>query len=200
MDKDIFDRTNGTKELVFPGTRIAVAEEFIPGSGTYSTEDYIFSSVIGHVMINMDKHEISVIPKPTPAIMPNEGDIFIGSIVNISRQMVTVSINYLNKKEVYPNYTLVIHVSQVSREYLESAEDVLRLGDIIRGKIIDAKTIPLQGSLIGSQLGVILTHCSKCGERLGKIGRNKLKCPACSNIEFRKTTIDYGSDNLVLKI
>ena len=196
---EIFDRTKDANELVFPGTRLAVAEEFIAGPGTYSTGNFIFSSVYGNVIIDLEKHEISVMPKSTTAAVPKANDIVIGKIVNVSRQMVTVAVVSIKNQEIHPSYTLVIHVSSISRDYLETADEAIRLGDIVRAKILDAKTIPLQGSLIGSQLGVILASCSNCGERTKKIGRNKLKCPNCSLIESRKTAIDYGSGHLGFK-
>ncbi len=199
MTLDIYDRTKETGELVFPGTRLAVTEEFIGGQGTYTEGNLIYAAVAGKVSINIERHEISVMSKPTTAVIPRNGDIVIGGVVNASRQMITVSINYVNNREIYPNYTMVIHVSQLSKEYLDTVDEAVCLGDIVRAKVIDSKTIPLQGSLIGSQLGVILAKCSRCGSQLDKIGRNKLKCKECSYFEKRSTTIDYGSGKLAFK-
>ena len=80
MEHDVFDRTKDTNELVYPGTRLAVTEEFIAGSGTYSTDDYIFSAITGHVMINIEKHEISILPKPKSSPNPKNGDVFLGGV------------------------------------------------------------------------------------------------------------------------
>lgn len=190
---DIYDRSSSTDTLVFPGTRLSVIEEFHPGPGTYSDGEYVYSAVIGNVVIDYKNHEISVLTKPKTAILPKNGDIALGGVVNVSRQMITLAINYINNHEIYPTYTCIIHVSQVSKNYLENADEAVCLGDIVRCKFIDTKTIPLQGTMIGSQLGVILASCSKCGTRLNKIGRDKLSCPHCGNIERRKTAIDYGS-------
>ncbi|MBY9001103.1 MAG: exosome complex RNA-binding protein Csl4 [Candidatus Heimdallarchaeota archaeon] len=199
-NSEIFDRTKDSNELVFPGTRLAVAEEFIAGPGTYSTDDYVYSSVAGLVIIDLEKHEITVMPKAKMTPVPKNNDIILGKVVNVSRQVITVSVFSIGNQEIYPTYTMVIHVSSVSREYLETIDEAICLGDVIRGKIIDSKTIPLQGSLIGSQLGVIQSSCSICGEKLNKIGRNKLKCSNCSNVEERKTAIDYGSSHLGFKL
>jgi len=187
-------------ELVFPGTKIGVIEEFYPGSGTYTDNDFIYSAVLGTVVTDLEKHEISVLARPKTAVIPKNGDVALGGIVNVSKQMITVAVNYINNVEVYPTYTCIIHVSQVSRDYLENADDAVCVGDIVRCKFIDTKTIPLQGTMIGSQFGVILAYCSKCGHRLEKKGRNKLNCPECSNIERRKTAIDYGRGYLSLKV
>lgn len=200
MTSEIYDRIKDSGKLVLPGTRLAVTEELIGGDGTYSEENYIYSAVTGKVVIDLERHEISVLTKPQTAVIPKVGDIILGSVVNVSRQMITVSVSYINNKTVVPSYTMVIHISQLSKEYLETADDAVCLADIVRAKIIDAKTIPLQGSFISSQLGVVLAFCSKCGSNLEKIGRNKLKCTECSYIEKRKTTIDYGSGDLGFKI
>jgi len=199
MTLEIYDRTNDVGKLVLPGTRLAVTEEFIGGPGTYSEDNYIYSSVTGKVVMDLDKHEISVLAKPKAASVPKLRDIVLGSVVNVSRQMVTVAVSYVNNRPVQPSYTMVIHISQLSKEYLETADDAVCLADLVRAKVIDAKTIPLQGSLIGSQFGVVLGFCSQCGSRLDKIGRNKLKCPECSYVQKRKTPIDYGSGDLGFK-
>jgi exosome complex component CSL4 len=199
MTLEIYDRTKDSEKLVLPGTRLAVTEEFIGRSGTYSEGNFVYAAVTGKVVIDLERHEISVLSKPVSASVPKVGDIVLGSIVNVSRQMASVSVSYINNRIVQPSYTMVMHVSQLSKEYLETAEDAVRLADIVRAKVIDAKTIPLQGTLIGSQLGVVLASCSQCGYRLEKIGRNKLKCKSCSYIERRATTIDYGSSELGFK-
>ena len=199
MTLDIYDRIKDTDELVLPGTHLAVTEEFIAGEGTYSEGNQIYAAVAGKVNINIEKHEISVMPKAKIAVVPKNGDTVIGGVINASRQMITVSVNYVNNKEAYPTYTMVIHVSQISREYLDTVDEAVRLADIVRAKVIDDKTIPLQGSLIGSQLGVILASCSRCGRKLDKIGRDKLKCSECAYFEKRTTTIDYGSGKLAFK-
>lgn len=200
MTLEIYDRTKDSGKLVLPGTRLAVTEEFIGGSGTYSEKNYVYSAVTGKVIIDLERHEISVLSKPQSASVPKIGDIILGGVVNVSRQMTTVSVSYINNRPVRPSYTMVIHISQLSKEYLETADDAVCLADIVRAKIIDAKTIPLQGSLIGSQLGVVLAPCSQCGSKLEKIGRDKLKCTDCSYIQRRKTTIDYGSGELGFKL
>ena len=199
MTEEVYDRTKDTDKFVFPGTRLAVTEEFIGGEGTYTEGNYVFSAVPGVVIINLERHEITVLSKAKAAVVPKEGDIVIGGIVNASRQMITVSVAYVNNREIYPTYTMVVHVSQLSKEYLDTVDEAVALGDIVRAKVIDAKTIPLQGTLIGSQLGVVIGHCSKCGTNLEKIGRNKLKCKKCSNIDYKRTTIDYGSGQLAFK-
>lgn len=199
-NSEIFDRKNDSNELVFPGTRLAVTEEFIAGPGTYSTDDYIYSSVAGLVIIDFDKHEITVMSKAKMTPVPKNNAIVLGKVVNVSRQVISVAVFSIENQEIYPTYTMVIHISSISREYLETIDEAICSGDIIRAKLTDSKTIPLQGSLIGSQLGVIQSNCSICGAKLNKIGRNKLKCSNCSHIENRKTAIDYGSGHLGYKL
>lgn len=200
MTTDIFDRTKDSQELVYPGTRLAVTEEFISGSGTYSDNGYIFAAVTGAVSIDMEKHEITVISKAKMVTIPKIGSIVVGNISNVSRRMVSIALRFIDNVEIYPTYTCVVHVSQIYKGYLESADEVLNPGDVVRCKIIDAKTIPLQATFIGSQLGVLVSHCSLCGGKMDKIGRDKLKCSKCYRIEKRVTAIDYGSGHLGYKL
>ena len=46
-----------TGDVVLPGDRLGVIEEFIPGSGTYEEEGVIFSSIQGQINLDMEKRE-----------------------------------------------------------------------------------------------------------------------------------------------
>ena len=197
-NKSIGNGSENEESVVFPGTKIAVIEEFLGGPGTYIEEDSVYSSVYGTVSVNLNKYEISILSKPKMRIVPKEGDEGIGVVVGISKQMVTIALNYISNQEVYPTYTCFIHVSQISKDYLDNADELVSIGDIMRCKIIDAKTIPLQATLIGSSLGNLISYCNKCGLRLEKVNRDQLKCTECNSIQKRKTAMDYGNGNMNL--
>ncbi|MHA1400534.1 MAG: exosome complex RNA-binding protein Csl4, partial [Candidatus Heimdallarchaeaceae archaeon] len=134
------------------------------------------------------------------AVQPKVGSVCLGIVVNVTKQMATISLYYIDNEEVFPSYTCLLHVSQASKAYLETADDAVNIGDVVRVKIIDAKTIPVQCTMADSQLGVIISFCSKCGERMQKIGRDKLKCPECNNVDNKKTAIDYGHSNIQFRL
>lgn len=200
LSDETYNRIKDSDKLVLPGTKLATIEEFYAGNGTYSTDDYVYSATTGHVNINMSKYEISVISKPKSAPIPKKGSICMGSVSHVSRQIASISVNYINNTEVHPSYTCLIHISQISKEYLDNIGDAICPGDIIRCKLIDAKTLPLQGTMVDNQLGVIIGYCVKCGEELEKIGKDKLKCPQCNYIQKRKLALDYGINRSGFKL
>ncbi len=78
--------------------------------------------------------------------------------------------------------------------------DAFQITDIVRSKIVEHKLNEFTLSTVGRNFGVIHSDCSVCGTSLikAKDGLNKLKCPFCGNIEYRKLADDYGNvkDNL----
>ncbi|UJG42446.1 MAG: exosome complex RNA-binding protein Csl4 [Candidatus Heimdallarchaeum endolithica] len=198
---EIFDREKNKETLVFPGTRLGVIEEFYAGPGTYIDDGYIYAAIPGKVVIDKLNYEVSIMQsKNKKLVQPVVGSICLGTVVSVSKQMINIAIYYVNNVEVYPTYSCLLHVSQASRAYLETADEAVALGDVVRVKIIDAKTIPIQCTMADSHLGVVISYCSRCGNRLEKIGRNKLRCNECGNIENRKTAIDYGHSALQFKL
>ena len=107
-----------------------------------------------------------------------------------------MSVKYINGQSVTPSYSSIMHISHATRSYLDSMFDALKEGDIIRGQIMDAHTLPIQFTTTYNELGVIYALCSKCGERLRYLRRGTLKCDNCDNVEPRKVAEDYGRARL----
>ena len=84
-----------------------------------------------------------------------------------------------------------VHVSEISNKYVEKIQDVYKITDIIRAKVIGQESNEYKLSTSGKNLGVIHAECIICGTVLDKDGFNKLECPRCGNIEYRKLADDY---------
>ena len=179
-------------DFVLPGTKLAIVEEFLPGKGTYVEQGHIVASVLGTVRLIPKKHLCYIDSPVKTAPVPKVGQIAIGQVSHTSKQMATIDIYALNEQPTLPTYTALIHISQITRGFVESMDDVLRAGDIVRCKVVDAKTIPLQVEMIGTRLGVIYATCTNCGTPIIKKERNVLECPACKTVNYRKTAVDYG--------
>lgn len=179
-----------------PGDKICVIEEALPGEGTYAENGDICATVTGTLFMDRKKRTVSIFPRVRKPLVPKKGDVIIGQAEGVNRHIVSVAVSILNGKKVEPSYSAVMHISQASRSYVESMFDAIKEGDIIRGKIIDAHTIPLQITTKYNELGVIFALCSKCGERLRYFRRGALKCENCSNVESRKVAEDYGRAKL----
>ena len=90
-----------------------------------------------------------------------------------------------------------MHISDASSDYIDDLDDYYAAGDIIRAKVIDAKTYPIQLEAKSNDHGVIATTCKICGESVTKLKKNLIKCNECGFEQTRATSIDFGSSNFI---
>lgn len=176
--------------FVLPGDKIAVIEEFLPDEFCYEQDGGIYSKVLGHVVTDPKKHKISVIPKKSHRSIKN-GDIGIGRVEFMKKQIAMVDIYYLNQEDLLVPASAVLHISEASRRFVKNMYEVTRPGDWLRFKIIRAIR-PLYISLIGEGLGVIIAFCTHCGHELNYKRRNTLECPNCEHTQPRITSKRFG--------
>ncbi|MFX1296594.1 MAG: RNA-binding protein, partial [Promethearchaeota archaeon] len=74
-------------DLVLPGQKIAVIEMYMPGKGTYTEGGIIYSAIVGEVNINNREKKVFVISKENKPSLPKRGDIVIGIIKMVRKQM-----------------------------------------------------------------------------------------------------------------
>ena len=179
-------------DLVVPGQKIAVIEVYMPGPGTYTENGIVYSSIIGEVRIDNKEKRVYVMPKEEKPSLPQKGDIVLGSISMVRKQMAIADIT--NKPGYKPttDFEGMIHISQVSKNYLENLSDAFKVEDKILAEVIDDERIPFVLNTAAPNLGVILAYCSECGNVLKPVGR-RLQCMQCRTIENRKISSKYGS-------
>ncbi|MHA1594823.1 MAG: exosome complex RNA-binding protein Csl4 [Candidatus Baldrarchaeia archaeon] len=181
-----------TGDFVVPGERLGTIEEFLPGIGTYEENGYIYASTYGMVLIDKVKKTISVIsPVVHYNLIPKPGSMVIGKVTQIQNQLVFIDILKVNGRRLNTPFTGVIHVSMIDKNYTKTPFDAYKPGDIVRARVVNSRTIPLQLTTVGSHFGTILAYCSLCGTRLERLRRG-LVCPKCGNKEKRKLASDYG--------
>jgi exosome complex component CSL4 len=184
------------KTEVFPGDKLGVIEEFIEGKGAYKKEGDIRSEELGVTDYNVLEHVVEV-EKITPElIIPNEGDEVIAEVGSVARRDARVDIFMVNRKEVIPSYSGVIHISDISKNYVKNIDSAMRSGDIVKAKVVNIKNRLNQLTMEGEAYGVIYAYCSRCGTLLEK-DRNRLVCPKCNRTERRRTSNNYGKEVLV---
>jgi exosome complex component CSL4 len=181
-----------SERFVVPGERLGVIEEFDPGDGTYSEDGTIYSLVSGQVHLDLRNKRISIHPLGKAPLVPMEGDIIIGQITTVQDKMANVRILEIDAKPSQANFTAVIHVSTASQDYVGSLNEVFKVGDVLRAKVISVKNRTYQLATTEPELGVLYASCSKCGSPLTVQGPS-LGCPSCRNMERRKIAKDYGS-------
>jgi len=180
---------------VFPGEKLAVIEEYGDGSGTYQLDGDVRSSEIGVTRINAGARSV-VVDKRTPEIVvPLEGLEVVAEVGSVARKDARIDIFMLGGRHVHPTYSGVIHISDISTEYVKNIDAALRSGDVVKGKLVNTRNRLNQVTLAAPEYGVIYAYCSRCGGLLVGDG-GKLTCPDCGRVERRKTARSYGKEDL----
>ena len=178
-------------QLVTPGERLGVIEEFIPDAGTYVKDGVIYAKVVGHALIDLMHKKVSVFPLGRGTKVPKVGSVVMGQVSNVQTQNAGVRITQVEKKQISGFFNGVLHVSDVQMRFVDSMFDVCKPGDIIRAKVISEKNRTYHLGTQDKELGVLYAFCSNCGNGLEQ-KRQGMECPRCGRIENRKIAIDYG--------
>jgi len=185
-------------QVVIPGERLGVIEEFIPDSGTYSKDGVIYSKIVGRALVDLLNKRVSVYPLVHEATVPKVSSEVVGEVGNAQSDNVLVKIFKIGSKEVSGVFSGILHISDVEDRYVNSMSDVCKPGDIIRAKVISEKNQIYHLSTSEENLGVLYAFCGRCGNLL-ESKRHEMFCPKCGNVEERKTALDYGKVDLVTK-
>jgi exosome complex component CSL4 len=177
--------------FVVPGDRLGVIEEFTPGPGTYVEDGIIHSEVTGRTLLDMLNRQVSVYPLVQTVNVPKVGSIVTGLVLDVRSKQAVLRIFQIGEKMVSGFFTGMLHISGVSRGYVDSMFDICRPGDIMRAKVISTKNRTFFLSTAEKDLGVVSALCSICGNVL-QPGNRGMQCPECGNIEGRKILPDYG--------
>ncbi|HUW47343.1 MAG TPA: exosome complex RNA-binding protein Csl4 [Patescibacteria group bacterium] len=182
-----------TGQLVVPGERLGVIEEFIPDSGTYVKDGVIYSRVIGRVLIDLVRKRVSIHQLADGAKVPVTGSTVMGQVSNAQSDTAGVRIFEVSDKGVNGAFVGILHVSDVAMRYVDSMYDICKAGDILRAKVISEKNRTYHLATKEKELGVVYAFCSSCGTLL-EPRRQGMHCPKCGRLERRKIASDYGKD------
>lgn len=185
-------------QFVVPGEKIGVIEEFIPDDGTYVEDGVIYAKNAGYILIDSISRKVSVYPLTKGLAYPKIGNTVVGYVISIQGSTAFIRIIKVGKRLLSGFFTGALHVSDVNTRYTDEVSNAVKIGDLVRAKVINYANGVFHLTTKGEKLGVILTLCSKCGGILllkNKKGR-KLYCKDCGNIEIRKIALDYGSGKL----
>lgn len=180
-----------TGQLVLPGDRLGVIEEFVPDNGTFVKDGVIYSKTVGRALHDLATRHVSVYPLVHEVMVPKVGNMIVGQVSNVQSENASVRIFQIGEKQLSGVFVGVLHISDVHLRYVESMFEICKAGDIIRAKIISDKNQVYHLSTKDKDLGVIYAFCSNCGTTL-ESKRQGMLCPKCGRIETRKTTFDYG--------
>lgn len=180
-------------QLVLPGDRLGVIEEFIPDAGTYVKDGVIYSQVVGRALLDLASRRVSVYPAVALTKVPKVGSIVMGQVSHVQSDNAVVRIFRVGDTDLSGVFAGLLHVSDVQLSYVDSMFDVCKAGDVIRARVVSDKNRTYHLSTKEKDLGIVYAFCSRCGHML-ESRRQNLICPSCSNSEIRKIASDYGKD------
>lgn len=181
-----------TGQLVVPGDRIGVIEEFIPDDGTFVRDGVIYSKVVGRILIDLARKRVTVHQLAEGAKVPITGSTVLGQVSHAQNENASVRIFEIENHNVKSAFSGILHVSDVQMRYVDSMFDVCKAGDVIRAKVISEKNRTYHLSTKDRNLGVVYAFCSNCGTLL-EPRRQGMHCPECGRVERRKLASDYGA-------
>jgi len=181
---------NRRESFVLPGYRIGVIEEYIPMAGTYVEEGTIFSAKAGLAVMDIMEKTVSVNSEEDKPNIPRVGSLVIGEVTAIQDRNLSIKIFKLEGKPVSSAFTGLLHISNVSKNYVKDMFDAFNYSDIIRAQVISTTNARFHLSTEGSDLGVIYSFCTVCGKPM-IVRRGHLYCQQCNLTEKRKLASDY---------
>jgi exosome complex component CSL4 len=180
-----------TGQLVLPGDRLAVIEEFTPDAGTFVKDGVIYSMVVGRALLDLASRHVSVHSVVHGIMVPKVGDTVVGQVSSVQSENAAVRIFQIGEKQLSGVFMGVLHISDVHLRYVDSMFEICKAGDVIKAEVISEKNQVYHLSTKDKDLGVIYAFCSNCGGTL-ESKRQGMHCPNCGRIEPRKTAFDYG--------
>lgn len=185
--------------LVFPGDHVGVAEEFVPGPGTYEENGQVYAATAGYLTLDTTDFVARVkgLTASAPAIV-KPGDIIIGVIGMTRSSMAIVEVVKLAdapERGIGGDRNGTLHVSKASDAYVENMEAVFRIRDIIRAKVLETSPA-IQLTTKAPHLGVLKAYCPRCGSTMGRKGHGVV-CPECDWKDSKKLADDFGTGQIL---
>ncbi|MFW9973728.1 MAG: exosome complex RNA-binding protein Csl4 [Candidatus Thorarchaeota archaeon] len=181
-------------DIVVPGDQLCVIEELMPSFGTYEKDGIVYAAAPGLVDMDLKERSIRIIdPSGEMKLsLPKKGDILMGEVTLVFDQRAEVKIVRINDQDYHSGLIGELHISNVTRRYVKSMQDVLKQNDIVRAAALNTHEIPVELTLVGPELGVLFALCVRCGNALTLTTHNNMFCLRCENRETREVANDYG--------
>ncbi|MDG6989364.1 MAG: exosome complex RNA-binding protein Csl4 [Nitrososphaerota archaeon] len=181
---------------VLPGDRLAVSEEFLPGSHTYDSSGLIRSLTAGSVVKDAKSMEISVKPAAEPELFRVD-DWVTGQVEATQANSANVHIFFHNGKPNHKDFSGMLSLRGLSGggrgERGARRTTPVKSGDIVRCRVFSLVNGIIHLNIDEPDMGVVSALCGICGKPLQRGSATKVKCDECGNVEDRKRTRDFGT-------
>ncbi len=168
--------------VIFPGKDIAVSEEAQPSQGTAEENGVVYATVFGSA--KLEGGVASVANAKTPRLL-KKGDVVLGKVEDLFDQVALVSFQPLEKNVVSSADRAFLRISEIKGRaggFVENFKDFLRIGDLIRARVIEVTDLGVYLTLAENGLGVLKAFCTTCRMELNE----NLECKNCMRKERRK--------------
>lgn len=186
------------KRLVYPGDPVGVAEEFVPGPGTYEENGEVFAARVGFLTLDTTDFVARVETFLGEPAVVKPGDIILG-VIGMTRSSMAivevVKIGHQPNRGIGGDRNGTLHVSKTSDSYVENMEDAFRIRDIVRAKVLETNPA-IQLTTKGPHFGVLKAYCPRCGTAMKRAGRG-VTCPECEWKDNKKLADDFGEGNIL---
>ena len=178
---------------VLPGDRVAVSEEFLPGSNTYDDSGLIRALRAGSVFKDVKNMEISIKPAAKPEIIKVD-DWVTGQVEAVQANSANVHIYFLNGKPTYKDFSGMLTLRGLSGGGRGARRTTpVKTGDIIRCRVFSLLNGIIHLTIDEPDMGVVYALCGNCGKPLLRGSATRAKCDECGNVEERKLARDFGT-------
>ena len=176
---------------VRPGDALSISEEFRPGKNAYDADGTVRALLAGYAVKDMAQREVSVKPVAV-AKVPSVGDVVVGQIETAQSSVSNMKIYYANGVPSAAGFVGLLFLRD-ERGGRGMRRTQVKLGDIVRAKVISTTNAMIHLSIGEPHLGVIATLCSNCGWPMRDSG-GRATCENCGNVEDRKFADDFGRE------
>ena len=172
------------QKIIVPGEEIATEEEYTAGENTYVKNGKIISRTLGTLNLNEENKEASVKGKTVEEL--TYGDIVTGKVILVKESTAVIELlSAEGNKRILGINTAQLPIRNISNEYVTELHKIIKIGDLIRAKVVMASPLAIDLNTKDKGLGVIKAYCSNCRKELS-FNNNQMVCLECGSIEDRK--------------
>ena len=178
-----------SEKISLPGDKVAIIEEFETGSNTFDDGHIIRSVVVGTKEFDKTRRIANINQIKSPAV-PQVNDVVIGNVVALMNNMFAINMLYINGKPTHSGLECICQARGAKKRI------IARVSDVVMARVISHLNGAIHAIVNEPELGVLFTHCNKCGGKVVQIGGN-VKCVECGYIEERKLSSKFGNTDFI---
>ena len=171
------------EKMAVPGQVLATEEEYLPGKNTIGDNGEIKSTAFGKIIFNESEKEVEIDAKSRRIV--KEGDIVYGRVSLIKDSTAVLELIKAEDNHIINMTKGQIAVRNISNNFVERPDSCMKLGDIIKAKVILVNENTTDLSTKEEGFGVIVAYCTKCRKEM-VFSNNRLTCFDCNQSEDRK--------------